>query len=109
MTGDDFLALVASIEYKPGWKLEAEFLALDLSWHVTLSWDVEDAYGSGRTVTVQNKTMLQGVEQLDREFMVKYLFHQIVEAERHEAKEFFKVGGVRVYDPHKSAVEGSST
>lgn len=29
-----------------------------------------------------------------------WLFHQIMTVEEHEAREFFKINGVKVYDPH---------
>ena len=30
----------------------------------------------------------------------RWLFDQIMEVERHEAQEFFKINGIKVFDPH---------
>lgn len=99
---DEAMKLIKSVTYKPGWKLIAGFdpqwAAVRMYWHTV----VPDAGAPEQMTPVVHQTLLSMAEVggMTPELLTKWIFGMVLDAERHEAKEFFRVGGVQPYDPH---------
>lgn len=99
MTASELQALIDSITYKPGYKLER--IGRDLRWRLV---DVPDAYRKYKYVTVVNQwfTIPWGVT---REDAIRMIFAMLAYHEDHEMREFFKVDGKSPYNPHRKGCE----
>jgi hypothetical protein len=94
----DLQAELERVSYKPGW----EFRAYDGAWHgqhLQIRCEVENTYRPGETVPLDIHVVLVGGFESPAQFH-RWLLKRIVEAEVHEAREFFKVDGQIVFDPH---------
>jgi hypothetical protein len=59
---------------------------------------VQCAYDHSRTIPIKTVTMLPPLA--NENDMVYIIYHALLEAERHEAGEFFQYGSTRPFDPH---------
>jgi hypothetical protein len=111
----DVERLVASITYKPGWRIwterpPAEQLVKNrwafrneeagLKFHITAQ--VPDAYRPGAQIQVKQSRLISGYDLLDmpEEMLIEVLYGMIRDAEQHETEEFFQINGKRPFDPH---------
>jgi hypothetical protein len=102
---------IATCSYKPEWKFEVqESGPLDGAavhyWAtavLVMSMMVEDSYHPGQQIKIgrRQSVPIHVVERMDRRFFLEWIFRAIIDAERHEAQEWFKVDGVVFDDPHK--------
>jgi hypothetical protein len=90
-------AHLARVSYKPGWSFEAYQGAWE-GHHIVINTQVPDAYGPGRTVTLNVHSMLPPLE--DTSALERWLMWRLARIEVHEMREFFRVDGKIVDDPH---------
>jgi hypothetical protein len=109
MTPDRALHVIQSITYKPGWTITAhvKFWGGPPSDSTLQSVVVDfrlrapDAYGGGWVPLALRRTICEAaVASMEDADLVAMVFSFIVDAEVHEAEEWFKVAGHRVRDPH---------
>jgi hypothetical protein len=85
--------LLHNFTYRPGWKFSVEdgFLRIDAQ--------VIDA--NKQTETCPLISVQQIPPQLRQDFdWTRWLFNVILDLERHEVQEFFRIDGRPVYEPH---------
>jgi hypothetical protein len=97
--------LLARFSYKPGWRFWLQRRRDDQGYPSPFMWelaieiaDVLDAYGSGRVSTFQQRCPV--VDEMEPGEFTRWLWHQVLSMEQHEAGEWFVVAGERPYDPH---------
>jgi len=111
----DFENLVASVTYKPGW----EFYIQENPWQLIdneervlrFFHDEPDSADPTRRADAINQVVIEPgmVEKWTKAQAIEFLRHRIMLAEEHEMQEFFKVGGVQMYDPHPELKSRSIT
>lgn len=85
------------VTYKPGWK----FKAYDGDWegqHIVITTVVPDSYNPGQNVVLDVHSMLPPIPSVD--YLNRWLTWRLGRIEIHEMREFFKVDGQIVFDPH---------
>lgn len=95
--------LIESLTYKRGWQF---FLAIfreeedeaPRGWRFHVISDTEDSMGPGRIRV--NHAFPVPPASYNRDTWMAWLFERIRDVETHEAGEFFRVDGERVYSPH---------
>jgi hypothetical protein len=93
---------LARITYKPGWR----FLAYAGEWegpHLVIQADLPDAYNPGQTVVVDIHSMLPPFR--DVAGLHAWLAWRLGRIEIHEMREFFRVDGKPIFDPHAPGAE----
>lgn len=98
MKMQDFEKLVGSITYKPGW----EFYYLQDGRVLRFFHDEPDSGDPTRRADAVNQVAIEldEIERWTEAQAIDFLRQRIMLAEEHEFQEFFKVGGVQMYDPH---------
>lgn len=87
--------IVSRITYKPGWEFSATEEKL------TIEFDVEDSRGGGPLHLRFDFPW----DPSYRWYTADYVWDRIQVIERHEAKEWFRVEGRLVHDPHTTTTE----
>ena len=88
---------LARISYKPGWS----FRAYDGRWegqHLVITTEVEDSYRPGETTTLDVHSMLPPMADADA--LHAWLAWRLQRIETHEMREFLKLDGKVLFDPH---------
>jgi hypothetical protein len=105
----ELAGLLARLAYKPGWHFELapnrssySFGGISpFQWMLVISVDdVLDSRGSGTRSSFVTTAPVPDAPEATREYYTHWLWDQILQAERHEAGEWFVVDGTRPYDPH---------
>lgn len=94
------------ITYKPGWR----FKAYDGRWegqHLVITTVVPDAYHPGKDTTLDVHSMLPPMRDIDQ--LNEWLMWRLARIEVHEMREFFRVDGQVVNDPHKQYADRDLT
>jgi hypothetical protein len=93
-------AMLARVTYKPGWRLEIRpspaqgvQKALYVVAEIANSWRPEEDGYFGRSAPIP--------PSLDKAAFYRFVFEEVLEMERHEAREWFRVDGVPPFDPHR--------
>lgn len=94
--------LVASLTYKPGW-----LLALKVEHeedgsgglHFFVVSDTVNSLDPSKRIRVRHGFLVPPASY-NRDTWAAWLFDRIVDVERHEAGEFFRLGGYREFAPH---------
>jgi hypothetical protein len=86
-------AILQSFTYKPGWKFSV------MEGHLVINFKAVDTDNTENLIPI---SFVQGIPTLVRDDYPwdRWLLDMIMEVERHEAQEFFKINGVKVFDPH---------
>lgn len=87
--------LVAHLAYKPGWVFK---IGGPLGRYLCVFATTPDSLNPTRNRTTQH--MWEIPERLDDQTFYRWVFDRLLDAERHEAGEFFKVGQHRPFFPH---------
>lgn len=107
--------LVHSLSYKPGWEFSLEnmdrgqgsegltFIVTTLT-HESLYDGNRRAFREWPVIRV-NHFFIVPAAAYNRNSWMRWLLDRIIEVETHEACEFFKIDGERVYAPHHSEGE----
>lgn len=86
------------VSYKPGWAFEC----YDGRWegqHLVITTEVPNSYNLKETVTLDVHSPLPPIPDVD--YLNTWLMWRLQRIECHEMREFFKVDGAVVDDPHK--------
>jgi hypothetical protein len=104
MKPTDFVKLVDSMSYKPGWDLHAEegaYYGYPGMVRLTTSHNEPDPLTREVGPIINEQTIGPGVlEGMDRASVIEWVRVFLLGAETHELNEHLKVGGVHVTDPH---------
>lgn len=96
--------LVEKLSYRPGWQVRLENIDRGQgSAGLTLIITTQgyDSYHPDRGEIYRvNHYMIVPAAAYDQQSWRRWLFEQFLLVERHEACEFFKIGGKRPYAPH---------
>lgn len=89
---------LTKVTYKPGWS----FTVYDGEWegqHIVIRTVVHDAYDPTKTTALDVHSMLPPMDSIDQ--FNNWLMWRLGRIEVHEMREFFRVNGTPVSDPHK--------
>jgi hypothetical protein len=102
MTRHDALVLVESLTYKPGWLIYATWDGDDLRVRIDAKTiDVEN--GNPRTLHSWKRLTAPVVLQMTLPDLADVLFRWVLDVEVHEAQEWFKIAGLDVQNPPRTA------
>lgn len=90
----DYARLVAAISYKPGWRFR---VGGPLNRFLCVFATTPDSLCPERERTTQHMFELP---DLDGRGFYRWVFDRLLEAEQHEAGEFFRVGALRPFFPN---------
>jgi hypothetical protein len=90
------------VTYKPGWTITC-YDGRHEGQHLTIRADLPDACNPGDTVTIQVETALPPIPDVD--YLHAWLIWRLCRIESHEAREFYRVDGKPVFDPHAPYAE----
>lgn len=99
------ISLVSRISYKPNWTVSVVFgEKFQLIWNV----DVVDcmAQRPNALFTTEFELDWKKIEQLSEKEALDWVFDGIMQIEKHEAQEWFRLDQQCVDDPHGSTVDG---
>lgn len=104
MTRDEFIALAKRITYKPNANVQAFFITPELQ-QLRVSFHVEDTAtpDDEKHIHISMSFPIPLDYFTDERQAVYWILQRIDEAEAHETREWFKLDGVAVFDPHKEA------
>jgi hypothetical protein len=88
---------LSRVTYKEGWAITV----YDGDWegqHIVIRTAVPDAYHPGQTTTLDVHSALPPMP--DVEYLHRWILWRICRIESHEAREFYRVDGRLVADPH---------
>lgn len=88
--------LVAQVTYKPGWVLK---MSGPGGAFVCVFATTPDSLAPERTRTTQHMFAVPTDDLTDRDFH-RWLLERLLQAEQHEACEFYTVNGIRPFWPH---------
>jgi hypothetical protein len=88
---------LARITYRQGWTLTAYDGAFE-GQHLAIRAVLPNAYRPTETVTVDVHSTLPPIPDVD--YLHRWLIWRICRIESHEAREFFRVDGKPLFDPH---------
>lgn len=89
-------AILRAFTYRPDWSFEIVYGAIDT---LVIQGRVIDTDDFSKVILLNFSASLPEAVRPDFDWTC-WLFDRIMEVERHEAQEFFKINGVKVYDPH---------
>lgn len=98
----ELLALVEVFEYKPGW---SQYIQHELAddgaggWHLFIVSNTENSLKPNEKISVRHGFLIPAASYNKNSWM-NWLLMRCVDVETHEACEFFKIDGVRVFAPH---------
>jgi hypothetical protein len=102
LTTAEIQAHLARVSYKPGWSFEA----YDGRWegqHLVIRTEVPDTYEPGALVVLDVHSMLPPMR--DTLALEEWLAWRLGRLEVHEMREFLKVDGAVLFDPHAEFAE----
>ena len=99
LTRDEIRDIVASISYKPGFKIELTKIDAH-SCEFDVQMQVKDTYKPGNTIVHSTHCFSLGYFGR-KEHLIEFIRHAITTLELHERDEWFKVDGKLLNDPHK--------
>lgn len=103
MSTDAFVDLISRLSYKPGWSVGAVYDPARLAVQVRVAFTVPDAVEDpARVMPLRIKHYLpeHDVGALDEPAALRLVGGWVLEMERHEFREWFKLDGVPVYPAH---------
>jgi len=100
----EFKELIYSVEYKPRYAIECEMVEISNLRIMVHFFEVPDSKNPNKIINVTHSTYLtwRELERMDEKAAIRFIFDRIIDAERHEAMEFFKVDGRQIFDPHEN-------
>lgn len=90
------------ISYKPGW----EIYVYDGRWegqHIVIRTEIEDTFNPGEKLVLDVHSMLPPMPSLD--YFNEWLAWRLGRLEIHEMREFLKMDGKPIFDPHAEYAE----
>lgn len=93
MSAEHLRALLRMFTYRPDWKFTIH------EDRLLIRAIVIDTDNHQRLISLSFETFIPDMVKDDFDWP-RWLLHAIMEVEDHEAREFFKIDGVKVFDPH---------
>jgi hypothetical protein len=94
--------LIPKVTYKSGWKIYVEHEMADDGaggWHLFIISRTENSLIPEQTIRVRHGFLIPAASY-NRDTWTAWVFNRCRDVETHEAGEFFRVDGVRVFAPH---------
>lgn len=98
LTTEQIRAEMARVSYRPGWQMTVEEYGFEDPW-VRIVCDVPDAYQPGAIITLGIESPLPPM--VDATALHRWMVWRLARIEEHEAREFYRVDGSIVFDPHR--------
>jgi hypothetical protein len=92
-------AEVARVSYRPGWSLTVEERGFEDPWLRVLALDVGDAANPGQSIDLGVDSPIPPMADVDA--LHRWLVWRLGRIESHESREFYRVGGFPLFDPHR--------
>jgi hypothetical protein len=92
-------AEVAKLVYRPGWTFTVEERGFEDPWLRILATGVMDAYDPACTLDLGIDSPIPPMADVDA--LHRWLIWRLERVESHEAREWFRVDGVVLFDPHR--------
>jgi hypothetical protein len=102
LTTDEIRGWLARVTYKPGWF----FTVYDGEWegqHFVITALVPDAYNPGATTVLDVHSALPPIP--NQEYLWHWITWRVGRVESHEMREFLRVEGDAIHDPHAPNAE----
>jgi hypothetical protein len=87
------------VTYRSGYNIEVFNNPYEGPYLSVKVW-VEDASNSGGELELRINSPIPNIARYDNEHFYEWLLERLIKIEIHEVCEFFRVGGVKFYDPH---------
>lgn len=102
MTNEEIKKFVEErVTYKPNWTLRVDEDAMSHPY-LLINFTTQDAYGvCDQPVQIGRRLRIPDHVKLSEQFLENFLIISLDNMERHESREWFKIDGVMVRDPHK--------
>lgn len=94
---EEDVAFFARVEYRPGWRFEVVIDPFE-GPHLHIGAELEDAYHPGEKTVVNIVSPLPPMTS--EEQRVNWLVWRLSRIEMHELREWLKLDGERISDPH---------
>lgn len=106
MTPHEFVALVESSGYKPAYNVQAVYDTRCMMVWVKMFARVPDANHPESTVPLFSAQGISAEEinGMSNSDVAQFLFRCWEKFEEHECREWFTIGGERIFDPHKNKI-----
>jgi len=106
VTVDEFRRLVARLSYKPGWEVSVLQGPVDGSVTLRVAFTVSDAravrlMAPALPLRIKHPLSASLLAGMNEARAVAFVFEKVLEMERHEAREWFKLDGIPVDYPHE--------
>lgn len=105
MTLTEFGDLVKSIQYKRGveFRTDIDWMHGGRSFKFTMTCAVPDAGAPDKYISVHQAQWFdaESIKRMTADQVTDVIFDFVMAFERHEASEWFRVGGKQPYDPHR--------
>lgn len=102
---EEIIQLVAGIAYKPGAKIYVGRTPVNKTGTTLVLRGQYPDRETGDPRVVISSQQFEGLTTPEAVYAAA--FHLVMHQEKHEAQEFFTVGGVRIYDPHAKGGEAA--
>lgn len=104
MTRSEIIKIVESISYKPGFSIKFNREPRDVDM-IEILFDYKTIDSTDFTKEAKLKDTLTidlfYLKNMKKDMLIRMIYDKILDMERHEAGEFFRVDGELPYDPHK--------
>jgi hypothetical protein len=104
LTVEQMNAIAGRVTYKPGWSFEFRMGAHE-GHHATIRTQLPDADDPGKTVPLTFECFLSPNDVADEESLIRWLAYRLGRIEIHESREFLRVDGRVVSDPHAEGAD----
>jgi hypothetical protein len=88
------------LTYRPGWTFDVGEKGFEDPWLRITAVGVPDAQNPGQSIDLGIDSPIPPMADFDQ--LHRWLIWRLERVESHEAREFFKVNGVTLFDPHRA-------
>lgn len=102
MTHVEFMSLISSMSYKPGYELGCKPNFSNTHLVLSMHYQTKDAVKEEQaTVHLERKILPEVLNAMDHLKALQFIKSFIHDVEAHEADEWLKIRGRQIYDPHQ--------
>jgi hypothetical protein len=99
LTVQQIRAEVAKLRYRPGWFFAVEERGFEDPWLRMLATGVMNAYDPQSTIDLGIDSPIPPMANTDQ--LYRWLMWRLERVESHEAREWFRIDGAVLFDPHR--------
>lgn len=92
------------VSYKPGWSIVFRMGRFE-GHHATIRAVLPDAYDPDKTTSLVVECFLSPNDVATEESLMAWLVYRLARLETHEAREFLRLDGVPLFDPHAEGAD----